>query len=83
MLLQTVWKDICAKGWSLVNMDCTLEFEKPKFRPWREKVISSIASVLQVDESRVFVKAKTNEKLDSVGQGLAIKAYCTCLLQKV
>ena len=82
MLLATVWKDIQDKGWSLNNLDCVVETEKPKFLPWREKVIESIAAILGVESSRVFVKAKTNEKLDSVGQCQAIKAYCTCLLYK-
>ena len=31
---------------------------------------------------KVFVKAKTGEKLDSVGNGNAIEAWCTCLLYK-
>ncbi|HAM77949.1 MAG TPA: 2-C-methyl-D-erythritol 2,4-cyclodiphosphate synthase [Treponema sp.] len=82
MLLATVWKDIQDKGWSLNNLDCVVETEKPKFLPWREKVIESIAAILGVESSRVFVKAKTNEKLDSVGRSEAIKAYCTCLLIK-
>lgn len=82
MLLATVWKDIREQGWSLNNLDCVVETEKPKFLPWREKVIESIAAILGVESSRVFVKAKTNEKLDAVGQCQAIKAYSTCLLYK-
>ncbi len=81
-LLQVIWNDVKSKGWDLENMDCVLEFEAPKFLPWRKKVIDSIASILQVDSERVFVKAKTNEKLDSIGEGNAVKAYCTCLLKK-
>ena len=63
-------------------MDCVIEMEKPKFLPWRKKVIESIAAILETDSERIFVKAKTNEKLDSVGAGDAVKAYCTCLLTK-
>lgn len=82
MLLATVWKDIRQQGWSLNNLDCVVETEKPKFLPWREKVIESIAAILEVESSRVFVKAKTNEKLDAVGKCEAIKAYCACLLTR-
>ncbi len=81
-LIQTVWKDVKEKGWSLVNMDCVVETELPKLLPWREKIIASIAEILNVEKDRIFVKAKTNEKSDSVGKGEAIKAYCTCLLEK-
>lgn len=82
LLLKKIWSDVKNAGWELENMDCVLEFESPKFIPWREKVIESIAGILGVEKDRIFVKAKTNEKLDSVGMGRAIKAYCACLLKK-
>lgn len=82
ILLKKCWNDVKEKGFNLINLDCVLEFESPKFIPWRQKVISSIANILEVNEDQVFVKAKTNEKLDSIGQKLAIKAYCVCLLEK-
>jgi 2-C-methyl-D-erythritol 2,4-cyclodiphosphate synthase len=77
-----VWWEIQSKGWSLENLDCVVEFERPKFLPWREQVIDSIANVLNTGRERIFVKAKTNEKQDSVGQGNAIKSYAVCLLTK-
>ena len=82
MLLKKIWSDVKGHGWSLVNLDAVLEMEKPKFLPYRNQVIKSIAEILEVEEERVFVKAKTNEKQDAVGAGLAVKAYCTCLLEK-
>jgi len=81
-LLEKVWSDIQEQGWTLGNLDCVIEIETPKFLPWRQKVIDSIAAVLKTESCRVFVKAKTNEKLDSVGKAEAVKAYCTCLLEK-
>lgn len=81
-LLKKIWEDIKKEGWELNNLDCVVETEKPKFLSWRQKVIESIAKVLQVSQDRVFVKAKTNEKLDSVGAGDAIKAYCVCLIER-
>lgn len=82
VLLKTVWNKIREEGWNLENLDCVVKLEKPKFLPFRKEVIHSIASVLEVNDSQVFVKAKTGEKLDSVGQGLSIEAWCTCLLSK-
>lgn len=82
-LLKTVWKDIKDAGWELENLDCVIETELPKFLPWRETVIESVAKVLEVEKQKIFVKAKTNEKLDSVGRKEAIKAYCVCLLSRV
>lgn len=82
ILLKKIWNDVKNQGWKIQNMDCVLEFEKPKFIPYRKSVISSIAKILEIHEDQIFVKAKTNEKLDSIGQGDAIKAYCSCLLSK-
>ena len=81
-LLKKCWSDVKQSGWSLCNLDAVIEIEKPKFLPYRQKVIDSIANILEVDSSQIFVKAKTNEKLGYIGQGLAVKAYCSCLLYK-
>ncbi len=81
-LLKTVWNVICGEGWKLVNLDCVVKLEKPKFLPQRQKVIENIAAALNVEPEKVFVKAKTGEKLDSVGSGNAIEAWATCLLSK-
>lgn len=81
-LLQAAWKDVLDEGWKLENLDCVVKLEKPKFLPKRQEVISSIAKILGVENERVFVKAKTGEKLPPVGTGDAIEAYVVCLLNK-
>ncbi len=82
ILLKKIWNDVKNEGWILNNLDCVVETEIPKILPWRQKIISSIANILEVNENQIFVKGKTNEKLDSIGNKNAIKAYCTCLLTK-
>lgn len=81
-LLRTVLNDVYAQGWKIGNIDCVIKLEKPKFIPYRTRVISSIAGILGVDESQVFVKAKTGEKLPPVGTGDAIEATVVCLLER-
>ncbi len=83
MLLSYVWNDIKNAGWELENLDCVIKLEKPKFLPYRNQVRASIADILGVEKERVFVKAKTGEKLGDIGQGLAIEALATCLLSSV
>ncbi len=82
ILLKTVWQEITQKGWKLENLDCVIALEKPKFIPYREKVIQSIAGVLEVNSDQIFVKAKTGEKIGKIGRGEAIEAFATCLLSK-
>ena len=81
-LLKTVWGKIRKHGWKLVNMDCVLKLERPKFLPYRTQVIESIARALGVESDSIFVKAKTGEALGDVGKGEAVEAWCTCLLVK-
>lgn len=81
-LIQKCWNDVKAQGYSLVNLDCVVECEKPKLLPYRQKIIESIAEILSVEKERIFVKGKTGEKLDAVGEGKAVKASCICLLEK-
>ena len=82
LLLKKIWNDVKNNDWTLNNLDCVVETEIPKILPWRQKIISSIANILEVDESQIFVKGKTNEKLDAVGNKKAVKAYCSCILLK-
>ena len=63
-------------------MDCVVKLERPKFLPYRDQVIESIARALGVERESVFVKAKTGEALGDVGKGEAVEAWCTCLLAK-
>ena len=81
-LLKAVMKKVRDAGWHLENLDCVIKLEKPKFIPYRQKVIESIARALAVDPSQVFVKAKTGEKLPPVGTSEAVEATAVCLLSK-
>ena len=81
-LLKTVLKDLYQAGWKIENLDCVVKLEKPKFIPYRQKVINSISSILEINSDQVFVKAKTGEKLPPVGTSQAIEAYVVCLLSK-
>jgi len=41
-----------------------------------------IAGLLKVDLDSVSIKATTHEKVDSFGDGKAIKSYAACLIHK-
>ena len=42
-----------------------------------------IASTLELELNQISIKAKTNEKMDSTGNGIAIVANAVCLLEKI
>jgi 2-C-methyl-D-erythritol 2,4-cyclodiphosphate synthase len=82
ILLADVMALINEKGFSVINIDCTVILEKPKLNPHIPEMQSIIASILKVDEECVSIKATTHEKVDSFGERKAIKAYAVCLLKK-
>jgi len=79
-LLKNAWNKLTARGWRLVNLDCTVSCEKPKILPHRDSICRSLAKALGVDPGLVFVKGKTNEGLGPVGNGEAVEALAVCLL---
>lgn len=79
-LLKYSWNLVKEKGYKLGNLDCVIAIERPKILPFRKEIIKSIAQILAVDETQIFVKAKTGEKLGEIGNGLAVAVWSTCLL---
>jgi len=69
------------RGFQVVNVDATIMLERPQLRPYVLSMRESIAEALGVELSYVSVKAKTNEGLDAVGQGVAVSAQAVVLLK--
>lgn len=66
-------------GTVVVNVDVTVIAERPKIGLMRDEMRSAIASVLEMEKSRVSVKATTNERLGSLGRGEGIAAMAIVL----
>lgn len=81
-LLEEVWKLVQEKGYTLVNIDCTIIAEKPKMAPYVEQMRERIVSLLEGENSQVNVKATTTEKLGFTGRGEGIAAQVAVLLKK-
>ncbi|MDG1429481.1 MAG: 2-C-methyl-D-erythritol 2,4-cyclodiphosphate synthase [Crocinitomicaceae bacterium] len=82
ILLAEVYKLIAAKGYHVVNLDSTIVMERPKLNRYIPDMQSVIAEILNLDVDAVSIKATTHEQVDSFGEGKAVKAYATCLLNK-
>lgn len=70
------------RGYEIQNVDCSLTAEKPRLSPYRRKIRESLANLLETPLDEVSLKLMTNEGLDALGQGLAIKAVALVLLSK-
>ena len=82
ILLADVMKLIRDKGYELGNIDATICLEKPKINPHIEKMVSTMASVMNVDVDDISLKATTSEKMSFVGKEEGIKAYAVALITK-
>ncbi len=69
------------KGFALVNIDSTINLEKPKLRFYIDEMRKNLAEVLEIEIDSVSVKAKTGEGVDSVGEQKAVKVEAIVLLQ--
>lgn len=68
-------------GYKVGNIDLFILAEKPKLRPYEEAMKNRLAEVLNVPPEDIGLQFGTNEKLDAVGEGKAIRTTCVCLLE--
>jgi 2-C-methyl-D-erythritol 2,4-cyclodiphosphate synthase len=81
VLLRVAFGEVRKAGWRLVNLDCVVMCEKPKILPYRERIRSALAAILETESCRVMVKGKTGEGLGDVGRELAVEVVAACLLE--
>jgi 2-C-methyl-D-erythritol 2,4-cyclodiphosphate synthase len=67
-------------GYRIGNVDATLVAEKPKIQLYLAQMKQTLADTLGINPSDVGIKATTNEKVDDIGQCLAIAAHAICVL---
>jgi len=69
-------------GYELGNLDATLILQRPKVSPHKESIRANLCKLLGADPSVVNLKAKTHEKVDSLGENRSIAAHTVVLLMK-
>jgi len=82
-LLAQTNKLVQKEGYKIVNIDSNIICQKPKLMNYIEQMRENIANVLSIELNQISIKAKTNEKMDSTGNGVAIVANAIVLLNKL
>ena len=82
-LLTDVYNLIKERKYIIENLDSNIIAQQPKMMPYIPKMKEVLCRILSVEPERISIKAKTNEKMDAVGQELAIEAHAVVLLKKV
>ncbi len=81
-LLKAVGEEVAAAGYRISNIDVTMIAQAPKLRPYIETMEQNIAGVLNMDVSRVNVKATTEEHLGFTGNMEGMACHAVCLLEE-
>ena len=70
-----------ARGYEVVNVDSTVVLQSPKIAAYVPTMRETIARVLELESSRVSVKATTHERLGALGKGEGCAAYAVALIR--
>lgn len=80
VLLAEAARRVREKGFEIGNIDSTIIAQAPKLMPHLAAMRARIAQTLGLKASQINVKAKTAEKMGSVGLGQAIETRAVVLL---
>ena len=68
------------RGYQIGNLDCTIIAQRPKLSPHKADIVRNVSELCEVDPSVVNVKAKTHEKVDSLGENRSIACHTVVML---
>ena len=76
ILLRRVAALLREKGYEIGNVDCTIQMQRPKLRPYIDRMREAMAADLGIGADRVSVKATTTERLGFEGreEGVSVSA---------
>lgn len=82
-LLREVGQLLRARGFRVVNVDSTVIAQAPKLALYIAAMCANIAADLELQSADVNVKAKTAEKLGTLGRGEGIAAEAVVLIESI
>lgn len=82
-LLDKANKILKNNNYKIINIDSNIICQKPKLSPYIDLMREKIAGILNLEINQVSIKAKTNEKMDSVGESLAISTNAVVLVEEI
>ena len=82
-LLREVRDRLTVAGWRIVNVDTTINAQRPKMAPHIPLMVARIAEDLGIAPDCVNIKAKTAERLGFVGREEGISADAVALIERI
>jgi len=81
ILLRKVVELVGREGLQIGNADITVVAQAPRLAPYIDAMRAHIADDLQLDSSRINIKATTTEHMGFTGRGEGIAAFAVILLE--
>lgn len=81
-ILRRVGQILAEKNCRVINVDATLIAEAPKIGPHLEAMRAELAAALELNVSRVGIKATTNEGMGALGRGEGMAAMAVASVQE-
>lgn len=81
ILLRKVMSLLLMDGWQVVNADLTVIAQKPKLAPHIPEMRRLLANDMNIDETRLNIKATTTETLGYCGREEGIAALAVVLIE--
>ncbi len=82
LLLKRALQLVQDEGYNINNLDCNIIAQEPKLKPFIQQIREKLAEELMISKDLISVKAKTNEKMDAVGEKKAVEAQAIVMLRK-
>lgn len=81
ILLSMVRDLLASKNFRIGNIDVTVIAQAPKLAPYIAAMEQNLAATLGMEQSRINIKATTEERLGFTGRGEGISCHAVCLLE--
>ena len=81
-LLKKVAQILKKDKWHINNIDVMVIIEEPKLEHFKDSMRGSIAKILNIEETRVNIKATTTEGVGPIGKGEAAASEAAALIEK-
>jgi len=82
ILLKKTVELLHQKGYYIGNVDSTICLQQPKIKEYIPEMIKTLASVCDISEDDLSIKATTTENLGFEGREEGLSAYAVVLIEK-
>mmetsp|Transcript_16390 Transcript_16390/g.22589 ORF Transcript_16390/g.22589 Transcript_16390/m.22589 type:complete len:214 (+) Transcript_16390:29-670(+) len=82
VFMKEAYKRMTERGYKIGNLDVTLILQTPKVKDIKPAMKQNLVSLLHTTDSRVNIKARTHEKVDSIGESRSYACHVVVILEK-